>query len=143
MASVTFQNVTKRYGNVIAVDNLNLHIADQEFLVFVGPSGCGKTTSLRMLAGLEDITQGNIYIGDRLVNDMPPKDRDIAMVFQSYALYPHMDVADNMSFSLKLRKTQKNRESAIESSRPPTCWASTRSCSSASQVNCRAGSASG
>jgi multiple sugar transport system ATP-binding protein len=108
MASVTFQNVTKRYGNVLAVDNLNLHIADQEFLVFVGPSGCGKTTSLRMLAGLEDITEGDIYIGDRLVNDVPPKDRDIAMVFQSYALYPHMDVADNMSFSLKLRKTQKN-----------------------------------
>ena len=92
---------------MIAVNNLNLNIADQEFLVFVGPSGCGKTTSLRMLAGLEDITEGNIYIGDRLVNDIPPKDRDIAMVFQSYALYPHMDVAANMSFSLKLRKTQK------------------------------------
>ncbi len=107
MSSVTFQNVTKRYGNVLAVDNLNLTIADQEFLVFVGPSGCGKTTSLRMLAGLEDITEGNIYIGERLINDVPPKDRDIAMVFQSYALYPHMDVADNMSFALKLRKTQK------------------------------------
>jgi len=107
MSSVAFQNVTKRYGNVIAVNNLNLNIADQEFLVFVGPSGCGKTTSLRMLAGLEDITEGNIYIGDRLVNDVPPKDRDIAMVFQSYALYPHMDVASNMSFALKLRKTQK------------------------------------
>jgi len=107
MASVTFQNVTKHYGNVIAVNNLNLTIADQEFLVFVGPSGCGKTTSLRMLAGLEDITEGNIYIGDRLVNDVPPKDRDIAMVFQSYALYPHMDVTNNMSFALKLRKTQK------------------------------------
>ncbi len=109
MASVTFEHVTKRYGNVTAVNDLNLHIADQEFLVFVGPSGCGKTTSLRMLAGLEDITSGNIYIGDRLVNDMPPKDRDIAMVFQSYALYPHMDVGKNMSFSLKLRKTQ-NKE---------------------------------
>ena len=107
MSSVTFQNVTKAYGNVVAVNNLNLNIADQEFLVFVGPSGCGKTTSLRMLAGLEDITEGNIYIGERLVNDVPPKDRDIAMVFQSYALYPHMDVADNMSFSLKLRKTQR------------------------------------
>src|SRR5512136_3409977 len=109
MSSVTFQNVTKRYGNIIAVSNLNLNIADQEFLVFVGPSGCGKTTSLRMLAGLEDITAGNIYIGDRLVNDMPPKDRDIAMVFQSYALYPHLDVTKNMSFALRLRKTQ-NKE---------------------------------
>ncbi len=109
MASVTYEHVTKRYGSVIAVNDLNLHIADQEFLVFVGPSGCGKTTSLRMLAGLEDITEGNIYIGERLVNDMPPKDRDIAMVFQSYALYPHMDVSKNMSFALKLRKRQ-NKE---------------------------------
>src|SRR5512139_427737 len=109
MSSVTFQNVTKAYGNIIAVNNLNLRIADQEFLVFVGPSGCGKTTSLRMLAGLEDITAGNIYIGDKLVNDIPPKDRDIAMVFQSYALYPHMNVGKNMSFALKLRKTQ-NKE---------------------------------
>ena len=109
MASVTFEHVTKRYGNVVAVNDLNLPIADQEFLVFVGPSGCGKTTSLRMLAGLEDVTAGKIYIGDRLVNDMPPKDRDIAMVFQSYALYPHLDVAKNMSFALKLRKTQ-NKE---------------------------------
>jgi len=106
MASVTFEHVTKRYGNVVAVSDLNLRIADQEFLVFVGPSGCGKTTSLRMLAGLEDVTAGNIYIGDRLVNDVPPKDRDIAMVFQSYALYPHLDVTKNMSFALKLRKTQ-------------------------------------
>ena len=109
MASVTFEHVTKAFGNVIAVDDLNLHIADQEFLVFVGPSGCGKTTSLRMLAGLEDVTSGKIYIGDRLVNDVPPKDRDIAMVFQSYALYPHMDVGKNMSFALKLRKTS-NKE---------------------------------
>ena len=109
MASVTFEHVTKAYGHVIAVKDLNLQIADQEFLVFVGPSGCGKTTSLRMLAGLEDITEGNIYIGEKLVNDIPPKDRDIAMVFQSYALYPHMNVAKNMSFSLKLRKTQ-NKE---------------------------------
>ncbi len=109
MASVTFEHVTKAYGNVIAVNDLNLQIADQEFLVFVGPSGCGKTTSLRMLAGLEDVTSGKIYIGDRLVNDVPPKDRDIAMVFQSYALYPHMDVMKNLSFALKLRKTQ-NKE---------------------------------
>ena len=100
MASVTFENVVKRYGNVTAVDNLNLEIPDKEFLVFVGPSGCGKSTSLRMLAGLEDISEGTIYIGDRPVNDVPPKDRDIAMVFQSYALYPHMSVYDNMAFAL-------------------------------------------
>jgi multiple sugar transport system ATP-binding protein len=107
MASVTFEHVTKRYGSVVAVNNLNLHIADREFLVFVGPSGCGKSTSLRMLAGLEDITEGTIYIDERPVNDVAPKDRDIAMVFQSYALYPHMNVADNMAFALKLRKLQK------------------------------------
>nr|MBN1229922.1 ABC transporter ATP-binding protein [Anaerolineae bacterium] len=108
MASVTYNNVTKRWGDVTAVDNLSIEIADQEFLVFVGPSGCGKSTSLRMLAGLEEITEGEIYIGDRLVNDVPPKDRDIAMVFQSYALYPHMSVYDNMAFGLKLRKTPKD-----------------------------------
>src|SRR5512135_307716 len=107
MASVTFENVVKRYGTVTAVNNLNLQIPDKEFLVFVGPSGCGKSTSLRMLAGLEDISEGTIYIGDRPVNDVAPKDRDIAMVFQSYALYPHMSVYDNMAFALKLRKTPK------------------------------------
>jgi len=107
MASVTFDNVTKRYGNVTAVSNLSLEIPDKEFLVLVGPSGCGKTTALRMLAGLEEITEGTIRIGDRVVNDVPPKDRDIAMVFQSYALYPHMSVYDNMAFGLKLRKTPK------------------------------------
>ncbi|HEY67510.1 MAG TPA: ABC transporter ATP-binding protein [Thermoflexia bacterium] len=107
MASVTYEHVTKRFGNVVAVHDLDIHIPDKEFLVFVGPSGCGKTTSLRLLAGLEEITEGNIYIGDRLVNDVPPKDRDIAMVFQSYALYPHMSVYDNMAFGLKLRKTPK------------------------------------
>ncbi|RLC67503.1 MAG: glycerol-3-phosphate ABC transporter ATP-binding protein [Chloroflexi bacterium] len=107
MASVTYEHVTKRFGDVVAVNDLDIEIADKEFLVFVGPSGCGKSTSLRMLAGLEEITEGNIYIGDRLVNDVPPKDRDIAMVFQSYALYPHMSVYDNMAFGLKLRKTPK------------------------------------
>src|SRR5512136_2107521 len=111
MASVTFENVVKRYGNVTAVSNLNLEIPDKEFLVFVGPSGCGKSTSLRMLAGLEDISEGTIYIGERPVNDVPPKDRDIAMVFQSYALYPHMSVYDNMAFALKLRaKTGRLRK---------------------------------
>ncbi len=107
MASVTYDHVTKRFGDVIAVNDLSVAIADKEFLVFVGPSGCGKTTSLRLLAGLEEITDGRIYIGDRLVNDVPPKDRDIAMVFQSYALYPHMSVYDNMAFGLKLRKVPK------------------------------------
>ncbi len=107
MASVTFDHVYKRYGDVTAVSDLNISIADREFLVFVGPSGCGKTTSLRMLAGLEEISDGQIYIGDRVVNDVPPKDRDIAMVFQSYALYPHMSVYDNMAFGLKLRKMPK------------------------------------
>jgi len=99
--------VTKRFGDVIAVKDLNLEVEDKEFLVFVGPSGCGKSTSLRMLAGLEEISEGQILIGDRVVNDVPPKDRDIAMVFQSYALYPHMTVYDNMAFGLKLRKTPK------------------------------------
>jgi multiple sugar transport system ATP-binding protein len=107
MASVTYQHVSKNFGDVIAVSDLTIEIADKEFLVFVGPSGCGKSTSLRLLAGLEEITEGEIYIGDRLVNDVPPKDRDIAMVFQSYALYPHMTVYDNMAFGLKLRKVPK------------------------------------
>lgn len=107
MASVTFKNVTKRFGDVVAVSDLSIEVVDKEFLVFVGPSGCGKSTSLRMLAGLEEIDEGEIYIGDRLVNDVPPKDRDIAMVFQSYALYPHMTVYDNMAFGLKLRKVPK------------------------------------
>jgi multiple sugar transport system ATP-binding protein len=108
MASVTYDHVYKRFGDVVAVNDLNIHIEDKEFLVFVGPSGCGKTTSLRLLAGLEEISDGNIMIGDRIVNDVPPKDRDIAMVFQSYALYPHMSVYDNMAFGLKLRKTPKS-----------------------------------
>ena len=107
MASVTYDHVYKRFGDVVAVNDLNIQIEDKEFLVFVGPSGCGKTTSLRLLAGLEEISEGNIMIGDRVVNDVPPKDRDIAMVFQSYALYPHMSVYDNMAFGLKLRKTPK------------------------------------
>jgi multiple sugar transport system ATP-binding protein len=108
MASVKYDHVTKRFGDVIAVNDLDIEIEDKEFLVLVGPSGCGKTTALRLLAGLEEITDGTIFIGDRLVNDVPPKDRDIAMVFQSYALYPHMSVFDNMAFGLKLRKTPKD-----------------------------------
>ncbi len=107
MASVTFDHISKRFGDVTAVNDLNLFVEDKEFLVLVGPSGCGKTTALRLLAGLEEISEGEIKIGDRLVNDVAPKDRDIAMVFQSYALYPHMSVFDNMAFGLKLRKTPK------------------------------------
>jgi len=108
MARVMYDHVTKQFGNVVAVNDMTIDVPDKEFLVFVGPSGCGKTTSLRLLAGLEELTEGNIYISDRLVNDVPPKDRDIAMVFQSYALYPHMSVYDNMAFGLKLRKTPKS-----------------------------------
>jgi multiple sugar transport system ATP-binding protein len=107
VASVTYRNVYKRYGDFVAVEDLSIEVEDKEFVVFVGPSGCGKSTSLRMLAGLEEISEGDILIGDRIVNDVPPKDRDIAMVFQSYALYPHMTVYDNMAFGLKLRKTPK------------------------------------
>jgi multiple sugar transport system ATP-binding protein len=107
MASVKYDHVTKQFGEVKAVNDLNLEVKDKEFLVLVGPSGCGKTTALRLLAGLEDITAGVISIGERVVNDVAPKDRDIAMVFQSYALYPHMSVYDNMAFGLKLRKMRK------------------------------------
>ena len=108
MASVRLENVKKLFdGAVVAVQDLNIEVKDKEFVVFVGPSGCGKTTTLRMIAGLDEVTEGNIYIGDRLVNDVPPKDRDIAMVFQNYALYPHMSVYDNMAFGLKLRKYSK------------------------------------
>ena len=105
MAKVFLKNVRKIFpGGVQAVSNANLEIEDKEFMVFVGPSGCGKSTTLRMIAGLEEITEGEIYIGDRLVNDIPPKNRDIAMVFQNYALYPHMNVYNNMAFGLRLRK---------------------------------------
>ncbi|NTW09324.1 MAG: ATP-binding cassette domain-containing protein, partial [Anaerolineaceae bacterium] len=109
MASVTFKNVTKKFGDFMALNDLNLEIEDKEFLVLVGPSGCGKTTALRCLAGLEEVTEGSVLIGDRVVNEVPPKDRDIAMVFQSYALYPHMSVYDNMAFGLKLRKIDKEK----------------------------------
>jgi multiple sugar transport system ATP-binding protein len=104
MTQVVLRELNKKYDEVHAVKDVNLTIRDKEFLVLVGPSGCGKTTTLRMVAGLEDITSGEIAIGDRIVNDLPPKDRDIAMVFQNYALYPHMSVYDNMAFGLKMRK---------------------------------------
>ncbi len=107
MAEVVLDKVYKRFGSVTAVQDFNLEIKDEEFMVFVGPSGCGKTTTLRMIAGLEEISDGTLRIGERVVNDVPPKDRDIAMVFQNYALYPHMNVYQNMSFGLRLRKTPK------------------------------------
>ena len=108
LAGVSFKNVTKIFGkDVRAVDDLSLEINDKEFMVLVGPSGCGKTTALRMVAGLEETTSGDIFIGEKRVNDVPPKDRDIAMVFQNYALYPHMTVYENLAFGLKLRKLPK------------------------------------
>ena len=108
MAGVNYDHVTKQFGEVKAVNDLSVQVKDKEFLVLVGPSGCGKTTALRLLAGLEEVTEGEIKIGERVVNDVAPKDRDIAMVFQSYALYPHMSVYDNMAFGLRLRKTPKS-----------------------------------
>ncbi len=104
MARVQLEGVTKKFGGVTAVNNVSLEIPDKQFTVLVGPSGCGKTTCLRLIAGLEEVTDGSIFIGERRVNDVPPKDRDIAMVFQNYALYPHMSVYDNMAFGLRLRK---------------------------------------
>ena len=109
MASLSLKSIYKKYpGGVTAVSDFNLEIKDKEFIILVGPSGCGKSTTLRMIAGLEEISEGELYIGDKLVNDVAPKDRDIAMVFQNYALYPHMTVFDNMAFGLKLRKTPKD-----------------------------------
>jgi multiple sugar transport system ATP-binding protein len=117
MARVIFDNVVKRYpGNPVpAVNDFNMEIYDREFMVLVGPSGCGKSTAMRMVAGLEEISEGRIIIGDRVVNDLPPKDRDVAMVFQSYALYPHMTVRDNLAYPLKLRKVPKaEREQRVQ-----------------------------
>src|SRR5690349_18640353 len=107
MAQVALRNIVKTFDRTPAVQGIDLDISDREFIVLVGPSGCGKSTTLRMIAGLEEATSGEIYIGDQLVNDVPPKDRDIAMVFQNYALYPHMTVFENMSFGLRLRKFPK------------------------------------
>src|SRR5437764_14447898 len=108
MADVALNKVVKRFDEVEAVRGISLDIPDKEFVVLVGPSGCGKTTTLRMIAGLEDVTDGEVVIGDAVVNDVPPKDRDIAMVFQNYALYPHMTVHENMSFGLRLKKLPKD-----------------------------------
>ncbi len=115
MAAVTFESVEKRYGEVSVIEDLNLDVEDHEFLVLVGPSGCGKTTALRMIAGLEDVSGGTIAIGGHVVNDVPPKARNIAMVFQNYALYPHMTVRENLEFSLKMRKTPAAQIEALVS----------------------------
>jgi multiple sugar transport system ATP-binding protein len=109
MAQIRLKNVSKRWTNFVGVDNFNLDIADQEFLVLLGPSGCGKTTTMRMIAGLEDVTEGEIWIGDRLVNKLEPKDRDISMVFQSYGLYPNMTVYENIRFPLRVRKVPQEQ----------------------------------
>lgn len=110
MASVTYDHVWKKFGDVTALNDLCIHVEDKEFLVLVGPSGCGKTTALRCLAGLEEVTEGDVRIGDQVVNDVAPKDRDIAMVFQSYALYPHMSVFDNMAFWLEAPQDPQGRD---------------------------------
>jgi len=115
VAGVTFRGVDKKYGEVFVIEDLNLDVVDQEFLVLVGPSGCGKTTALRMIAGLEEISRGTIAIGDGVVNDVAPKDRDIAMVFQNYALYPHMTVRENLEFGLKMRRTPEAERKALVS----------------------------
>src|SRR5277367_2169664 len=109
MAQVVIRNLNKKFDETHVVKDVNIEVRDKEFVVLVGPSGCGKTTTLRMVAGLESITSGNILIGDRVVNDLPPMDRDIAMVFQNYALYPHMTVYDNMAFGLKMRKFARSQ----------------------------------
>src|SRR5438045_2028323 len=108
MADVTFERVAKRFGEVAVIENLDLCIDDHELMVLVGPSGCGKSTALRMIAGLEEVSDGTISIGGRVVNDLAPKDRDIAMVFQSYALYPHMSVRENLEFGLRMRDVPRD-----------------------------------
>ena len=110
MAEIQLRNLSKSWGNFVAVKDFNLTIADKEFLVLLGPSGCGKTTTMRMIAGLEDVSEGEIFIDGKLVNNLEPKDRDISMVFQSYALYPNMNVYDNIRFPLKVRKINKSTQ---------------------------------
>ena len=121
MASITLKNLSKKWGSFIAVDNINLEIFDKEFLVLLGPSGCGKTTTMRMIAGLEQETTGEIYINDIKVNEMEPKDRDVAMVFQSYGLYPNMNVFENIRFPLKIRKTDPNTHSKATFTKMSCC----------------------
>ena len=141
MASITFDDVSKTYDDGFrAVADLNLDIKDSEFVVLVGPSGCGKTTALRMIAGLEEITGGQIRIGDRVVNNLPPGDRDVAMVFQNYALYPHMTVAENIGFALRMRKVPKAEARSasrrrLASSASPTTSTASRSSSPAASAS--------
>ena len=141
MAGIVFDHVVKRFGPVTAVDDLSLEIGSSEFVVLVGPSGCGKTTALRMLAGLEALSAGHISIGDRVVDDLPPRSRDVAMVFQDYALYPQMSVYKNLAFALQSRKTPKAEVRAAGARRRMRAWAST-SCSTASRGSSPAASAS-
>ena len=143
MARIVIEGVTKVFsGGVVAVNNVTIEVADGEFLVLVGPSGCGKTTLLRIVAGLEEVTDGEVAIGDTLVTDMPPRDRDVAMVFQNYALYPHMTVAENLVDRPAAAAPAQGPRCVTASSTSPTSSASTR-CSSAGRRNSRAASASG
>ena len=142
MAEIQFKEITKRYPDGFeAVKAIDLEIGDGEFMILVGPSGCGKSTALRMIAGLEDITEGDLIIGGERVNDLAPRDRDIAMVFQNYALYPHMTVRDNMGFALKLAKTDKARSIRRSTTRPRS-WISSSTWSASRRI-CPVASASG
>ncbi len=141
MAEIQLRNLSKRWGSFVGVDNFDLTIADQEFLVLLGPSGCGKTTTMRMIAGLEDATEGDILIDGKRVNDLEPKDRDVAMVFQSYALYPNMNVYENIRFPLKVRGIDPATHDERVMRASATWSNSTTSCT-ASPPNCRVASAS-
>lgn len=141
MANVTLKNVCKAYGDVVISRDVNLDIKEGEFVVFVGPSGCGKSTLLRCIAGLEDITSGDLYIGDERVNDTEPSKRGVGMVFQSYALYPHLNLYDNMSFGLKLAKADKKRSTQESITPPKSCSSDT--CLTVSPKHSPADSASG
>jgi hypothetical protein len=138
MVGIVLQDVTRRWGAFVGVKDLSLSIADREFLVLLGPSGCGKTTTMRMIAGLEDPSSGTISIGGRVVNDLEPKDRDVAMVFQSYGLYPSMNVYDNICFPLKVRKVPRAQHD--ERVRRAAAMVELTTCSTVSRANCRAGS---
>ena len=140
MASVGIKDIRKAYGSTEVIHGINVEILDGEFVTLVGPSGCGKSTLLRMIAGLEEISSGEIRIGERVVNDVPPKERDIAMVFQNYALYPHMTVADNMAFSLKLKRAPKAEIAARVDKAAGILGL--RACSTATRASSRAASAS-
>ena len=141
MASIRMEGIVKDYGALRAVQGIDLEIPDGEFVAFVGPSGCGKSTLLRMVAGLEEISSGTLHIGEHLMNDVEPRDRDVAMVFQDYALYPHMTIAQNIGFGLKMRRVKPAEIANRSSGRPRSCRSAT--CWNASPLSFRAGSASG